>query len=311
MTRNDSRFIPDWFEGALPSGSFRSLFKWGNPAIFKHPNRGLYNLMKETFGMSDADFKSPRRLGLEIVEENVPIHISEALQEQIIGHFGSNNVHSDTCSRVRASYGKGCIDSMRLREHILENLPDMVIDPSSREDVEWTVQFCQTHRIPLYVFGGGSSVTRGMEAVKGGLTLDMSVHMNRLIRLNEVDQTVEVEAGMWGPQLENLLQHAPEKLNAARRYTAGHFPQSFEYSSVGGWVVTRGAGQNSTYYGKIEDIVVAQEYITPQGALKTGAYPRCATGPDFNQIMMGSEGTFGVLVSVTLRLRRWMPENQR
>ena len=68
---------------------------------------------------------------------------------------------------------------------------------------------------------------------------------------------------MLGPALEDMLNHAPEKLNAKRRYTCGHFPQSFMHSSVGGWVVTRGAGQNSTYYGKIEDIVLAQEYVTP------------------------------------------------
>jgi alkyldihydroxyacetonephosphate synthase len=150
-----------------------------------------------------------------------------------------------------------------------------------------------------------------MEAVKGGVTLDMSVHMRRVVAFNEADQTITVEAGMSGPQLEALLNQAPEQLGAVRRYTCGHFPQSFEYSSVGGWVVTRGAGQNSTYYGKIEDIVIAQELVTPRGILRTMPQPRCAAGPDYDQILIGSEGSFGVLTQVTLRVSRWMPQNTR
>lgn len=116
---------------------------------------------------------------------------------------------------------------------------------------------------------------------------------------------------MSGPKLEETLQKAPELLGAKRAYTCGHFPQSFEYSSVGGWVVTRGAGQNSTYYGCITDIVMGQKYATPIGTIQTSSYPREATGPNLNQIMMGSEGAFGVLTEVTLKIFRWMPENRK
>jgi alkyldihydroxyacetonephosphate synthase len=107
------------------------------------------------------------------------------------------------------------------------------------------------------------------------------------------------------------LNDAPRTFKARRGYTVGHFPQSFLQSSVGGWIVTRGAGQNSTYYGKIEDMVIAQEYVTPIGDFKTLNYPRSATGPDFDQIMIGSEGTFGILYSATLRLCRYQPQNTR
>jgi alkyldihydroxyacetonephosphate synthase len=161
------------------------------------------------------------------------------------------------------------------------------------------------------VNGGGSSVTRGKEAVKGGVSLDMSVHLNKVVAFNEANQTVTVQAGIWGPELERILNNAPKTLAARRRYTCGHFPQSFDHSSVGGWVVTRGAGQNSTYYGKIEDMVIAQEYVTPIGVFKTPEYPRSATGPDFDQIMIGSEGTFGILINVTLKVCRYTPENTR
>jgi alkyldihydroxyacetonephosphate synthase len=150
-----------------------------------------------------------------------------------------------------------------------------------------------------------------MEAVKGGICLDMSVHMKRVLSFSETNHTVTVQAGIWGPELERVLNHAPETLRASRAFTLGHFPQSFEHSSVGGWVVTRGAGQNSTYYGKIEDMVIAQEYVTPLGNFKTGEFPRAATGPDFDQIMIGSEGTFGVLTSVTLRVCHHDPASTR
>jgi alkyldihydroxyacetonephosphate synthase len=178
---------------------------------------------------------------------------------------GQENVITDAYIRTRVSYGGGMLDALRLRHKIVENLPDVVVYPRSRSDVEVIVRYCDEQRIPLYVYGGGSSVTRGMEAVAGGVTLDMSQHMNQVIDFNETDQTITVQAGMSGPVLERLLNQAPEEFQARRRYTCGHFPQSFEYSSVGGWVVTRGAGQNSTYYGKIEDIVIAQEYVTPVG----------------------------------------------
>ena len=164
-------------------------------------------------------------------------------------------------------------------------------------------------KIPLYVYGGGSSVTRGVEPICGGISLDMRRHFNKVIDFNETDQTITVEAGMSGPKLEETLNNAVKLFGAKRAYTCGHFPQSFEYSSVGGWTVTRGAGQNSTYYGKIEDIVIAQEYATPTGNVKTEAFPAKATGPDINQIMMGSEGAFGVLTHVTLKVYRHMPEN--
>ena len=113
---------------------------------------------------------------------------------------------------------------------------------------------------------------------------------------------------MSGPKLEETLNNAEKLFGAKRAYTCGHFPQSFEFSSVGGWVVTRGAGQNSTYYGCISDIVAAQEYATPVGTIKTDPYPRKACGPDLNQVMMGGEGTFGVLTHVTLKFFRHMPE---
>ena len=301
---------PGWFEGELPTASYRSLFKWGNPYVFKHPNQGLVGLMEETFGLSVEDLAQSHNLGLEAVEKDVPIRLSESQINDLEHIVGIENVTTDTYARLHASYGKGMIDLLRLRNKIHENLPDAVVSPRSDDEVRALVQWCDRERVALYVFGAGSSVTRAAEAVRGGITLDMSIYMKKVVSFNEIDQTITVQAGLSGPELEEILNHAPEKLGATRRYTCGHFPQSFEYSSVGGWVVTRGAGQNSTYYGKIEDIVISQEMVTPVGTIRTAPQPRSATGPDVDQILMGSEGAFGVLTQVTLKIFRWMPRNR-
>lgn len=306
----NNEFTPRWCEQEAPKDSYRSLFKYGDPKGFKHPNSGLYKLMKDVFGISDAEFQTPN-FGMEKLEADIPIKLGASHVNKLTAMVGSENVRTDTYSRTKAAYGAGMVDALRLRNHIIENIADLVLCPRNQENIETIVQYCDKNRIPVYVYGGGSTVTRGMEAVKGGVSLDMSVHMNKVVEFNEINQTITVQAGMWGPELEKILQNAIQTLGAKRRYTCGHFPQSFEHSSVGGWVVTRGAGQNSTYYGKIEDMVIAQEYVTPIGIFKTPEIPRAATGPDFDQVMMGSEGTFGILTNVTLRVCRWEPEHTR
>ncbi len=303
-------FIPDWYEGETPIGTFRALFKWHDLHAFKHPNRGFYNLLRDTFQLSNQDFKDPN-LCLDSVEEKIPPNLDQAHIYKIEQIVGKQNVFIDTYTRLRTSYGAGMIDALRLRDHIIENINDCTAAPRTAEEIEKIVKYCDNNRIPLTVYGGGSTVTRAVEAPKGGICLDMSLHMKKVLGFNETNQTITVQPGIYGPELEDILNHAPERLGAKDRYTCGHFPQSFEHSSVGGWVVTRGAGQNSTYYGKIEDLVIAQEYITPVGVYRTLDHPRAATGPDFDQIMMGSEGCFGVLTAVTLRVYKHRPENTR
>lgn len=309
--KNSKEFVPKWCEEAPLAGTYRSIFKWGDPNEFKHPNSKLYKLIKETFNMTDDDFKSPKKTGLDKVSFNKPISLSNEQINYFISIVGEENVKTDDYSRLQVAYGKTMVDVMRLREGIVENIPDLVLHPRNKYDIQKIVNYCNEQKIPVYVYGGGSTVTRGVECVNGGVSLDMRVHMNKVVCFNETNQTITVEAGMSGPKLEETLNNAPSLFNAKRAYTCGHFPQSFEYSVVGGWVVTRGAGQNSTYFGKIEDMVICQEYVTPVGIIKTEEFPAIATGPSIDHIMMGSEGAFGILVTVTLKVFRYMPENQR
>lgn len=305
------KFVPDWYHEKAPERSYRSILKWGDPEAFKAPNTKLYELMKETFHMTDDDFKVKQEMGLEEVDYDIPCRLSETQIAALKEIVGKANVSTDNYDRLSVAYGKTMVDLMRLRKHIVENVPDAVVYPKNREDIIALVKYCCEQKIPMYVYGGGSSVTRGVEAVKGGITLDMRKNFNKVISFSEHNQTITVEAGMSGPKLEETLNNAVSTLGAKRAYTCGHFPQSFEYSSVGGWAVTRGAGQNSSYYGKIEDIVISQEYVTPIGIIKSDEFPRNATGPSIDQIMMGSEGTFGILTHVTLRVFKYMPENRK
>lgn len=307
----EKKFIPDWYHEKAPERSYRSILKWGDPEAFKAPNSKLYELMKETFHMTDDDFKVKQEMGLEEVDYDIPCRLSDDQIAALEAIVGKANVSTDNYDRLSVAYGKTMVDLMRLRKHIVENVPDAVVYPKNREDIIALVKYCCEQKIPMYVHGGGSSVTRGVEAVKGGITLDMRKNFNKVISFSEHNQTITVEAGMSGPKLEETLNTAVSTLGATRAYTCGHFPQSFEYSSVGGWAVTRGAGQNSSYYGKIEDIVISQEYVTPVGIIKSDEFPRNATGPSIDQIMMGSEGTFGILTHVTLRVFKYMPENRK
>jgi len=309
MGKNE--FTPDWFEGDLPEQSFRSILKWGDPKAYKHPNDRLFAEMKRVFKLDDSWFKEKHEMGMEKVPDSVPCGLDKKHVEALTAIVGTENAFTDTYHRLQIAYGKTMIDLMRLRKGIIENIPDIVLHPRNREDLRAIVNYCDKNKIPLYVYGGGSSVTRGVEAVRGGVSLDMRAHLNKVLSFDEKNQTITVEAGMSGPELERTLRNAPDTLKAGLPYTCGHLPQSFEYSCVGGWTVTRGAGQNSTYYGKIEDIVICQDYVCPRFDLKTSDVPAAACGPDMDQIMMGSEGTFGVLYSVTLKVRKYRPENTR
>jgi alkyldihydroxyacetonephosphate synthase len=166
--------------------------------------------------------------------------------------------------------------------------------PTATEQVAAVVRVCAEHLLPVTVAGGRSGVTGASVPVFGGVLLDLT----GLAGLGDVDATsgvVEVLAGMFGPDLERELQER-------HGLSIGHFPQSFELATVGGWVACRGAGQYSTRYGKIEDLVTGLEVVLADGTVvRTGGAPAAAVGPDLTQLFVGSEGTLGVITRVWLR----------
>jgi alkyldihydroxyacetonephosphate synthase len=169
--------------------------------------------------------------------------------------------------------------------------------------VQQIVSLCNSYKIPVIPFGGGSSVTGALQAPKGGICLDLSKNMNKILEINEINQSVSLEAGIMGPELEKALN------SYKSGYTCGHFPQSFEYSTPGGWIAARGAGTFSTGYGKMEEMVLSLKVVCPSGIIETNDYPADAEGIDMNRIFAGSEGIFGIITEATLKIRKFQPEN--
>jgi alkyldihydroxyacetonephosphate synthase len=310
MTKKNT-FEPDWTETPPEQGSYRSIFKWGGPSEFKHPGRHWFEMMKEEFRMTDSDFINKKNEGRETVTARRSIKLGRAHIEKLRQICGRENVATDDYSRVRFSYGKTIEESIDLRAGKADEISDAAVHPRSKEEIRKIVNYCDQHGIPVYAYGGGSSVTLGLRPSMGGITLVMGTHMNRIIDINETNQTARVQPGLMGPAFEDALNNAPERYKTKLRYTCGHFPQSFEYSSVGGWAVTLGSGQASSYYGDAYTLVISQEFVTPSGSFVTRDYPATANGPKVNDIMKGSEGSFGILVELTMKIYRYMPENRR
>jgi alkyldihydroxyacetonephosphate synthase len=303
-------FRPDWTEKSPAPGTYRSIFKYGDPQHFKHPSDAWYRMIKQDFHLSDADFSSKDKEGLEQVIINRPVALKQQQMEALQAIVGKENVSRDDYSRVKYASGKTTEEMLELRQGIIHEVADVVVHPRDKHDVQKIVAYCDKEVIPVTVFSAGSSVNFGCRPVTGGISLVVSTHMNKVLEVNELNQTARVQPGIFGPAYEDALNKAPELFGSKLRYTCGHFPQSFEYSTVGGWIVTLGSGQASTYYGDAYDIVFSQEYVTPVGTFKTLDYPATATGPKINDIMKGSEGSFGILVEVTMKIFRCMPENR-
>ncbi|MFH1985920.1 MAG: FAD-binding oxidoreductase [Pseudomonadota bacterium] len=302
-----------WTTAPPKAGSYRSIFKWGAPERFSHPGRRLMDYLSTALALDARDKTRPRATGEQPVAAQMPSRLSKEQLAALIDLAGAANVDTSTYGRLRHSTGKTTEEALTLRAGALEGYPvaDAVVHPRRRRDVVALVQWCHRERIPLTVYGGGSSVCLGLQCPAGGIILVMQTHMNRLVALNEANRTVTVEAGMLGPAYERLLNTAPRSLGAAHPYTGGHFPQSFEHSSVGGWVATLGSGQLSSYYGDACDLVVGQDVVTPAGEVVTLPYPGTATGPKVNDILTGSEGAFGVVVAVTMKIFRYRPETRK
>ncbi len=304
------KFKPEWTEKAPEPGTYRAITKYGDPNHFKHPSDAWVKMMQQEFHMSDADFSAKRNEGNEKVILNRPPALKSEQIETLASIVGKANIELDDYSRVKYASGKTTEEMLELRHGIIREVADVAIHPRDKDDVQKIVEYCRQERIPITVFSAGSSVNFGCRPAKGGVSLVISTHMNKLLEVNELNQTARVQPGMLGPAYEEALNKAPEKFGSKLRYTCGHFPQSFEYSTVGGWIVTLGSGQASTYYGDAYDIVFSQEYVTPVGTFKTLDFPATATGPKINDIMKGSEGAFGILVEVTMKIFRYMPENR-
>jgi len=214
------------------------------------------------------------------------------------GLFGDGGVTIDAADRLVHALGKSYSDLIRMRQGRVKSAPDAVVFPEQEEQILSVLQLAADRGWAIVPFGGGTSVVGGVEPLSNGrpvLTVDLR-RMNRILSIDGISNTARIEAGIRGPELEAQLN--------AKGFTLGHFPQSFEFSTLGGWIATRSAGQNSTKYGKIEHMVVSLRMVTLGGVLDSPVVPVDAVGPSLLQCLIGSEGTLGVITQAVVRLNR-------
>lgn len=209
----------------------------------------------------------------------------------------------DAEDRLRHARGQSLPDWVALRSGDLGAYPDAVAYPDRVDDVRSLLEWSRRQRVRLIPFGGGTSVAGHINPEPDGVpsvTVDMS-RMSRLIRLDDVSRLATFGAGVAGPDLEAQLR--------AHRLTLGHFPQSFEYSTLGGWVATRSSGQQSLRYGRMERLFAGGRLETPAGTLELPVFPASAAGPDLKDLVLGSEGRMGIITEATVRVSP-LPEKE-
>lgn len=268
--------------------------RWGDPALASPLSDAVRSLLVAALGVSGEPGPGVPLAAVVLPSSQLRAEFVSAVTTLL----GGDSVRVDAETRVRHTRGKSTPDLLRMRAGDGSDAPDAVLLPGSHDDVLALIELCGQHRVALVPFGGGTSVVGGLAARRQGFSGVVAVDLARLDRLVSVDaesQTAVLEAGLLGPAAEALL--------AEHGFMIGHTPQSFEYASIGGFAATRSSGQSSCGYGRFDSLVVGVRVATPLGTLELGRAPANAAGPDLREVVLGSEGAFGVITSVTLRVR--------
>lgn len=226
-----------------------------------------------------------------------------ALAQALGAIVGAGHVIADEEGRRAYAHDRLPFANFRARTGRLAGvLPRLVVRPGSSEEVAAIVRLARAHKVQLIPYGNGSGVLGGAIPLAHEVMVDLR-RLDRILAIDPVNAMVRVEAGMNGAAFEAALN--------AEGFTTGHLPQSIEISTVGGWAACRGGGQASSRYGKIEDIVVGLKAILPDGtALDIAAVPRRSVGPSLRDLLVGSEGTLGIITELSLRIWK-LPEAER
>jgi alkyldihydroxyacetonephosphate synthase len=267
---------------------------WGDPAHPPALGPKALELLRETVG-SAARPRAPVALAKVRLGESA---LGESDSAQLAALLGAGGVRGDRAARVEHAAGRGYPDLVRLRAGEPEGAPDAVLYPARAEQLKALLEVCARRSIAVVPFGGGTSVVGGVAPLKGAHAAVVALDMRGFEELQRLDREsliVTVGAGMRAPALERVL--------AMRGLTLGHFPQSFEYVSLGGCAATRSAGQASTGYGRFEELVLGLRVCAPAGEIALAAQPASAAGPDLRRLLVGSEGTLGVIAELDLRVR--------
>nr|WP_280363310.1 FAD-binding oxidoreductase [Nocardia wallacei] len=266
---------------------------WGIPAGHAPLPERIRTLLAQVFGVSGEPVA--RR-----DEGDVPLRDSTLTAAGLAGLsavVGADHVSVDHRDRLLHAGGKSTPDLLRRREDGPQNAPDAVVYPADHEQVVAVLAQCAAQGFAVVPFGGGTSVVGGVDPVRDRFDAVIALDLRRLDTVSEVDPvsgTATLGAGLTGPQAEKILGEYGLSL--------GHFPQSFEFASIGGFAATRSSGQASAGYGRFDDMIQRMLIATPGGSLALGRAPASAAGPDLRELFAGSEGTLGVITAVTLRV---------
>src|SRR5438067_11067787 len=211
---------------------------------------------------------------------------------------------SDLCStdlfdRASHTYGKSYRDVVRAFRGDLPHPPDLVAFPRDEADVVDLLSWCVEANVAAIPYGGGSSVVGGVEcdvgdSYAGAVSIDLSA-LDRVLEVDRPSRAARLPAGAYGPALENQLRE--------HNYTLRHFPQSFEFSTLGGWLATRSGGHYATLYTHIDDFVESMRVVTPTGTMESRRLPGSGAGPSPDRLFLGSEGTLGVITEAWMRVQ--------
>lgn len=270
-------------------------WRWGNPEeaqnLKDYPK--LIVFLEDLWKVKlNKDFQIPTSF-------NVPN--SQFSKDDFFSTFSNlkeNQFSNSEEDRLKYAIARSYHDIIKVFKDVIENYPDFILFPESEEDVQYILKVCNTKDIKLITYSGGSNVTGATqrdEHYSKVAVLNMT-RMKSLLNIDEKSHTATFQTGIFGPELEQILNK--------KGYTLGHFPQSFEFSTLGGWIATRSAGQESGLYGKIEDLVLGLKVICPSGTIEHQDFPKHASGIDFHSLFIGSEGTLGVITAAKMKIAK-------
>jgi alkyldihydroxyacetonephosphate synthase len=281
---------------ALDSGGPQEMrwWGWGQQGRRVPLTPRLQALLGRALGLDDAT-QPP----VELADVALPeITLSARARQRLEAVVGTAWVRSDSVSRIGHSGGKSYLDLVRIRAGAPAGAPDVVVLPASHDQVLAVLAVCVDERVAVVPFGGGTSYVGGLAPLRGVQHAVISLDLGRLAGLLAIDApslTVSVAAGTRAPVLEAWL--------AEHNLTLGHYPDSFEFVSIGGCAATRSVGQATSGYSRIDEAIQGVRVATPRGELSAAALPANAAGPALRELIVGSEGTLGVITGLLLRVR--------
>lgn len=276
----------------------RSTIRWNGWGHVAAPDPLKENRAAQEFIAASLGVKTlPQTLPLKLEQAKLPSsRLSGEALTKLKDRLPASTILTSDFERAFHVRGKSYHDLLHLRDGKLDGAPDAVVYPEDQDQALRLVQWADENDVAVVPYGGGSSVVGGVGPEPGSrpsIVADMT-RMAAIVATDSVSFTATAQGGIYGPALEQGL--------AAQGLTLGHYPQSFEFSTLGGWIAARGAGQQSARYGKAEDWLVSADLVTPRGLWQVEGFPGSAAGPNLGALVAGSEGTLGLITRATFRV---------